>query len=175
MIDDAMSGTRLIGMIQTVGSAEGSDPAQLAKIGCAGRITSYSETDDGRYLISLTGICRFRWLRELPSGEPYRQVETDFSAYLSDLYDTPDSKMPDRDQLMTSLKGYTRRKTMEVDWEAVKNAPMETLVNALSSGCPFGMMEKQALLEAETVADRAMVLMALLDMDVPGDDPTTLQ
>ncbi|MEL7110016.1 MAG: LON peptidase substrate-binding domain-containing protein [Pseudomonadota bacterium] len=173
MIDDAMSSTRLIGMIQS----QGDDKAHpsLAATGCAGRITSYSETDDGRYLISLTGICRFGIHTELDVDSPYRRVRADWQAFAHDLISPTDSSLPDRNMLVTSLKRYTQINSMEVDWEAVEHAPMETLINALCAGCPFGTQEKQALLEAASVADRAQTLITLLDMDVPGDDTSTLQ
>lgn len=173
MIDDAMSGSRLIGMIQS----QGDDPARpsLVATGCAGRITSYSETDDGRYLISLTGICRFGIQSELDVATPYRQVQADWQTFASDLSTPPESSFPERLMLVNSLKRYTQINAMEVDWEAVEHAPMETLINALCAGCPFGTREKQALLEAMNVADRAQTLITLLDMDVPGDDSSTVQ
>jgi len=173
MIDDAMSGSRLIGMIQS----QGDDRAHpsLAATGCAGRITSYSETDDGRYLISLTGICRFGIQEELDAGTPYRQVRADWQPFESDLATPTESSLPERLMLVNSLKRYTQINAMEVDWEAVEHAPMETLINALCAGCPFGTQEKQALLEAMNVADRAQTLITLLDMDVPGDDSSTVQ
>jgi len=173
MIDDAMSGSRIIGMIQ----AQGDDRIHpsLAGTGCAGRITSYSETDDGRYLISLTGICRFGIETELDAGTPYRQVRADWQSFESDLTIPVENSLPERLMLVNSLKRYTQINDMEVDWEAVEHAPMETLINALCAGCPFGTQEKQALLEAVNVADRAQTLITLLDMDVPGDDSSTVQ
>ena len=173
MIDDAMTGNRLIGMIQSTGGPAASP--ELAEVGCVGRLTSYSETDDGRYLISLTGICRFRVAEELSVDTPYRQVRADWSPYALDLEPDHGNHQDDRLRLTNSLKRYTNVNHMEVDWDAVENASMETLINALSAGCPFGAMEKQALLEAETVSARAETLIALLDMDVPGDDTSTLQ
>ena len=173
MIDDAMAGHRIIGMIQSNGD-DRVHPS-LAATGCAGRITSYSETDDGRYLISLTGICRFHIHEELVLETPYRQVRPDWQPFATDLVSPPDSSLPDRLVLVNSLKRYTQINSMEVDWEAVEHAPMETLINALCAGCPFGTIEKQALLEAQTVAERANTLITLLDMDVPGDDSSTLQ
>ena len=173
MIDDAMSGGRIIGMIQ----AQGGDRAtpELAGAGCAGRITSYSETDDGRYLISLSGICRFGITEELSVETPYRQVCADWHRFAHDLLTPAELGLPDRPELVRALKRYTQINAMEVDWEAVENAPMETLINALCAGCPFGPLEKQALLEAPGVAERAETLIALLDMDMPGDDSSTVQ
>lgn len=173
MIDDAMRGDRIIGMIQSKGG-DRAVPA-LTATGCAGRITSYSETDDGRYLISLTGICRFGALDEIAVETPYRQVRANWQIFAHDLVATPEAHLPDRPNLVRALKRYTQINSMEVDWEAVENAPMETLINALCAGCPFGTLEKQALLEAAGVAERAQTLIALLDMDMPGDDSSTLQ
>lgn len=173
MIDDAMAGSRMIGMIQSIGGDKANP--ELARVGCAGRITSYSETEDGRYLISLTGICRFHIAEELSAPAPYRQVAPDWSAHISDLSEPDASTLPERETLVSALKRYTKINAMEVDWEAVEKAQMETLINALCAGCPFGSVEKQALLEAHTVSDRAQTLIALLDMDVPGDDTSTLQ
>ncbi len=173
MIDDAMSGSRLIGMIQPMGGSR--QVPKLAHVGCAGRITSYSETEDGRYLINLTGVCRFGIAKELDVDTPYRQVSPDWDTYAADLTQPDLSCLPERERLASALRKYVASNEMEVDWEAVESAPLETLVNALSAGCPFSPMEKQALLEASTVAKRCEALIALLDMDVPGDASSTLQ
>jgi len=173
MIDDAMAGNRLIGMVQAVGGNRALP--DLARVGCVGRVTSYSETDDGRYLISLTGICRFTILSENEIVTPYRQVTVSWSEFISDLVPAPESDLPSREALTEALSRYSKKNNMEVDWEAAENAPIETLLNALSAGCPFGVMEKQALMEAPSVAERAETLIMLLDMDLPGEDKSTLQ
>jgi hypothetical protein len=136
---------------------------QLAGVGCAGRLTSYSETDDGRYLISLTGICRFNVRQELDIQTPYRQVAADWAPFAADLQEPDLSNLPDRDELAKALRKYVATHAMDVDWDA------------LAAGCPFAAMEKQALLEAETVAARCRALITLLDMDAGGDDSSTLQ
>ena len=173
MVDDAMAGHRLIGMIQP--TAQGGNPPDIADVGCVGRITAYSETDDGRYLISLTGICRFAVGRELDVMTPYRQVRAQWTPYADDLSSANPSELPNRERLKASLQRYVANSRMEVDWQAVEAAALETLINALCAGCPFSDIERQALLEAPTVRDRALALMALLDMQVPGDDTSTLQ
>ncbi len=173
MIDDAMSGSRMLGMVQPVDDDK-LKPG-LARVGCAGRITSYSETEDGRYLINLTGVCRFSTGDELDVKTPYRKINPHWADYAADLTPPDTSRLPDRDHLASALKKYVASNEMDVDWEAVESAPIETLVNALSAGCPFAPMEKQALLEARDVCGRCEALIALLDMDVPGDDPSTLQ
>lgn len=172
MIDDAMSGTRMIGMVQSQ-TREGPTPP-LFDIGCAGRITSYSETGDGRYLISLTGICRYRIAPEEDVNTPYRQVTPDWTPYTADLQPSDATCLPARETLMAALQDYVTRNEMEADWSAVEDAPIETLVNALCAGCPFSVMEKQALLEADTLKARAETLIALLSMDMPGNESETL-
>lgn len=173
MLDDVMAGERMLGMVQTAGGTR--THPDLANVGCAGRVTSYSETDDGRYLITLTGICRFG-VREIPGlPTPYRQARPDWDAFASDLAPPKLGDLPSRDALALALKDYVTRNDLSADWSAVADAPVETLVNALCAGCPFGTQEKQALLEAPTLQDRAEVLMALLAMDVPGSSDGGMQ
>lgn len=174
MIDDAMGGDRLIGLIQPSGGAA-SLPA-LSQVGCVGRITSFAETSDGRYLISLTGQSRFRVTNELPVQTPYRQVRADFAAFEPDL--TPDPGLDDpeaRAVLLDALHRWLERRDMDVDWDAARDAPAEALVNSLSMALPFETAEKQALLEAPTVQDRLTALTAILSIDAadPDDDVQT--
>ena len=173
MIDDAMAGHRMIGMIQPTDNDKAAP--RLADVGCAGRITSYSETEDGRYLINLTGVCRFTAVREIDVKTPYRQVSPDWMGFESDLTAPETGGLPDRQNLADALRKYVSLNQMDVDWDAVETAPMETLVNALAAGCPFSTMEKQALLEAPDLNGRCDALVALLDMDISGDDSSTLQ
>lgn len=173
MLDDAMSGERMIGMVQTAGG-ERANP-KLSNIGCAGRVTSFSETSDGRYLITLSGIARFKIDQELAATTPYRQVLADWSAYEADLFEPDVSALPSREILVKTLRNYIDRNSMSADWSAVEDAPIETLVNALCAGCPFPTMEKQALLEAATLKDRCETLIALLEMDVPGTGKDRMQ
>lgn len=173
MIDDAMRGHRLIGMIQTMGGAR--EHPDIAAVGCAGRITNYSETNDGRYLISLTGICRFRMREELAITMPYRQVLPDWTAFADDLYEDQSAGLPDRTYLIGALRSYAATQGLQADWSAVEDAPMETLIHALASGCPFTALEKQALLEAPTLAKRAHVLISLLEIGGSGGQPGPMQ
>ena len=173
MIDDAMTGSRLIGMVQAMEGPKARPT--LAGVGCAGRITTYSETDDGRYLITLTGIARFAIHDELDVNTPYRQVKPDWAPYEADLFVASDKALPSRDNLVGALRAYVEINKMEADWSAVEDAPLETLVNALCSGCPFSTIEKQALIEAPTLKARAETLITLLRMDVPGNDGGTMQ
>jgi uncharacterized protein len=176
MIDDAMAGDRIIGMVQPSGGPEAL-PA-LSPVGCAGRITSFAETSDGRYLITLTGVARFRTMSELPVQTPYRQVRADFTAYGLDLTAPGEDDDFDRDDLLAALQGYLNPRGLDIDWDAAREAPPEALVNSLSMALPFEPAEKEALVEALTLSDRFDCLTALLRIDAaePGDDePTTMQ
>lgn len=168
MIDDAMAGDRLIGMVQTRGGERDLPP--LAPIGCVGRITSFAETSDGRYLITLTGLCRFEVGDELPVRTPYRQVRASFAAYEDDLRsDAPAPKL-DRPRLLAALARYLDHRGLGIEWDTAEAAPLEALINSLSMGLPFDPAEKQALLEAPTLEDRAAALTALLEIDAAGGD-----
>ena len=164
MVDAAMAGARVIGMIQP--KTPGADMAprpDLANVGCAGRIVEYAETDDGRYLITLLGVVRFRVRLERQDPSPYRQVVADFSAFASDFDSGKDPEIA-RAKLIATLKPYLRERDMKTDWQSIEEAPAETLVNALCMICPFDPAEKQALLEARGLRERAETLIALLEL-----------
>jgi uncharacterized protein len=163
LVDAAMSGQRMIGMIQPSEAEEKTLTPKLSAVGCAGRITSYRETDDGRYLITLTGICRFSMRNELIVTTPYRQAEGDFAPFVGDLVVNDESDFP-RDRVVAALKDYLSKRDLKADWRSVMNAPPETLVNALAMLCPFEPVEKQALLEAKDWPERIATLVALLEM-----------
>ena len=179
MVDDVMAGDRIIGMIQTRGGDK--EHPRLAPVGCAGRITSYAESGDGRYLITLTGVCRFKPGKELPVQTPYRQMAADFESYESDLTPAPASGRLDRTLFFDVLKQYLDRRGLEIDWDSARTAPPDALINSLAIGLPFDAAEKQALLEAYSLADRRDALIALLEIDAAGgggdddDEPTSLQ
>ena len=177
MVDDAMAGDRIIGLIQPQTSALEPQPP-LARVGCAGRITSFNETSDGRYLITLTGICRFGITTEMPSPTPYRQVRAAFAPFEADLTAPPQDGF-DREPFMAALKAYLERRQLEVDWETAESAPQEALINSLAMALPFEPAEKQALLESQTLEDRCAVLTALMRIDAAetgdGDTPTAMQ
>lgn len=171
MIDDVMAGDRMIGMVQTRSGGDRARP-NLASVGCCGRITSLSETSDGRYLITLTGLCRFIVGEELSAASPYRQVRANFLPFADDLsveaFEVPAF---DRRRFAGALKRYLNRRELDIDWETAKAAPLESLITSLSMGLPFEPAEKQALLEAPTMADRCDALTALLEIDsLEGDD-----
>jgi Lon protease-like protein len=169
MIDDAMTGDRVIGMVQTRGG-DLERPA-LTAVGCAGRITSYAETSDGRYLITLTGVCRFRVGEELNIRTPYRQVRADYSRFEADLGEADEAEADDtaRDRFARALKRYLNRRELDIDWDSAGAAPLEPLVNSLAMGLPFDPAEKQALLEAIDLPARFEALTTLLEID--ADDP----
>jgi Lon protease-like protein len=173
MVDDVMGGERIIGMIQTRRGGDRSRPA-LAGVGCAGRITSFAETSDGRYLITLTGVCRFEAGEELALKLPYRQVRAHYGPFESDLGSAPPAATPagGRDRFGRALKRYLNRRELDLDWEMASAAPLEALVNSLSMGLPFNPQEKQALLQAPDLAARFDTLIALLEIDsaADGDD-----
>ena len=175
MVDDALAGTRLIGMIQPRnGVTEGAPP--LYGVGCAGRLTGFNETEDGRYLITLTGIKRFRLAEELSVDTPYRQAHADFLAFPDDENADPTAEIVDRDRLEEAMRHYLNAEGLKTDWEAVEEAPTQALVSSLAMGCPFAPNEKQALLEADSTKARADCLIALMEMSNMGDGgDTTLQ
>jgi hypothetical protein len=172
MVDDALGGDRLIGIIQP--TSEDVVP-QLADVGTVGRITAFSETDDGRYLITLTGICRFDLDSEFEAGTPYRQATVVYDGFAEDFVQASGERI-DRAALIVSLKTYAALHGFEVDWDSVEQAPTETIINVAAQVCPFDAAAKQALLEAVTLEDRARALVALLEWDSAADDePRPLQ
>jgi Lon protease-like protein len=165
MTRDALASERLIGMVQPSDPAAlGSNPPVYAT-GCAGRITSFSETEDGRFLITLTGTCRFRIHEELPLLEGYRRVVPEWSEYIHDL-ETEVEPAFDRERLIRGLKAYFQRHEISADWEAISSVPGERLVTSVAMVCPFEPSEKQALLEASDLNERARLLTAIVEMAV---------
>jgi uncharacterized protein len=165
MVSDALAGDRLIGMIQPDNDeADLSGSPELKQVGCAGRITSFAETPDGRILITLSGICRFAIVKEAISDKPYRQVEADFSGFADDLADTDEDDAVDRTSLLKVFQEYLTANDMSADWDQVKAASTEALVNTLAVLAPHAPRDKQALLEAKDLKSRADVLIALTEM-----------
>jgi len=168
MIDDAMARHRLIGMIQP--DSEQTQPPGLCAVGCAGRITSLSETEDGRYIVNLSGIIRFRVGLELSTATPYRQVQPLYDVFENDLTSeragTSAATTIDRPRLLSTLRRYLDVNKMKADWSGIEESEPENLVNSLCMICPFEVAEKQALIEAETLADRSEVLITLIEMSI---------
>jgi uncharacterized protein len=173
MVDAALVGHRLIGMIQPAGIISPVAPGEtdnpdLSEVGCAGRITGFQETDDGRYLIALTGITRFRVKEEIKHDGAYRIVRADWEAFAEDLNPKGGVDNSVRSKLLAALHAYLETSGLKADWGAVEEAPVDTLINSLSAGCPFTNPEKQALLEARTLEERCAALITLLQMERPG-------
>lgn len=169
MVDDALASERLIGMIQPAVGDESAANPDLAEVGCVGRITTFSETDDGRYLITLTGVCRFTLEKEIKAPTPYRQALVAYDEFASDFAMSSGAAI-DRPALMSSLRTYAGLHGFNVDWSAVDEAPVETVVNVAAQLCPFDPLAKQALVEAVTLEERARALIALLEWDSASDD-----
>ncbi|MEQ9490175.1 MAG: LON peptidase substrate-binding domain-containing protein [Alphaproteobacteria bacterium] len=166
MVDHALAGGRMIGMVQPR-NPEADDPPPVYPVGCAGRIVQFEETEEGRYLISLKGLIRFTIAREMPVDEEngFRLVQPDWTGFGEDLSPEEEDEL-DRSRLLASLKTYFKQQEIEANWEAITGSPAERLINSLSMVCPFESSEKQALLEAPTVVDRLDVLTSLVEMAV---------
>ncbi len=169
MVDDSLAGQRLIGMIQPAPGQENDPVPGLAHVGTIGRITTFQEMDDGRYLITLTGVCRFALEGELGATTPYRQAAVSYGQFAADLNAARGERI-DRAALLVTLKRYAAAQGFQVDWDSVEQAPTETIVNVAAQISPLDPAAKQALLESVTLEDRALALTALLMWDAAGDD-----
>ncbi len=170
MFDDAMASNRLIGMIQPCDENRREETPKVYETGCVGRVTSFSETDDGRYLVTLSGLIRFDVVRELPAGS-YRMVEPDYTRFSGDMEE--DKGAIDRDRLVKVLNAYFEANSIEGDWEAIEQTSDERLVTSLAMICPLGAPEKQALLESMTLTERAEALTAIMEMATHSGDGET--
>jgi hypothetical protein len=179
MIDDALKGERMIGMIQPDADSGGAaSTPKLYRVGCAGRITQFAETGDGRYLITLVGVARFRIEEELPVATLYRQCRVSFAPFEADFTARAGEEQVDRAGVLRALREFVEAADVRVDWEGIDQAPNEALVNALCMMSPFGAREKQALLEAPDLKRRAEVLIAITEIELArsgGGSETTLQ
>jgi uncharacterized protein len=168
MVDDAFrDGHRLIGMIQPdVSHSPDEARPKLFRVGCVGRITQLAESGDGRYILELTGITRFRVVEEQTVLTPYRQCQVDYFPYLDDFTARKGEEAVDREGLLAALTEFLKANNLKVDWEGIENAPNEALVNALAMMSPYGPPEKQAMLEAPDLKTRAEILIAVTEMDL---------
>jgi uncharacterized protein len=168
MIDDSLrDGHRLIGMIQPdPAHRRSADKPALYKVGCAGRITQLAESGDGRYLIELTGVSRFRVEEELNVATAYRQCSVTFAPFADDFVARKGEDAVDRAALLVALRAFLKANDLKADWEGIEKAPNEALVNALSMMSPYGPAEKQALLEAPDLKTRAEILVAITEIDL---------
>lgn len=171
MVDAALRGNRLIGMIQPMDQGDEDDtvPA-LFPVGCVGRITQFVEAEENRYIITLTGLCRFRLIEELVCETGYRQARIAYDEFADDFEARKGEEAVDRADLLRTLKAYVASEELEINWREVNAAPTEALVNALSMMCPFGTREKQALLEAPDLSARAAILVAMTEIELARRD-----
>jgi Lon protease-like protein len=171
MVEDALGQGRMFGMIQPDPTLPETDtgPA-LFRVGCLGRLSSFSETDDGRYLITLTGLIRFAITAEVEMRRGYRRVRGDYTRYAADLDLTERAVGIGRDAVLAALRGYFTHRGFEANWDAIRRLPDDMLVITLSMVCPFEPAEKQALLETPSDAERAATLLALLQMGAMAPD-----
>jgi len=179
MIEDSVRGERIIGMIQPNEPEEGASKVPpLYPIGCAGRLSSFAETGDGRYQVVLTGVARFRVVEEVSVTTPYRQCRVDYRIFAEDLVQGFGEDEVDREALLKTLANYLAANSIEADWSGISQAPTEALVNGLSLMAPFGVREKQALLEAPDLRTRAQLLVAATEINLAAgeaDENGTLQ
>ena len=178
MVDDAFrDGHRLIGMIQPdVTHSPDEERPVLFQIGCVGRITQLAETGDGRYILELTGVSRFRVVEEMTVLTAYRQCKVNYFPFIDDFTARKGEGAVDREALLAVLSDFLKANNLKVDWEGIESAPNEALVNALAMMSPYGPAEKQAMLEAPDLKTRAEILIAITQIDLArkrtsGDPP----
>ena len=177
MVRDAMNETHLIGMVQPTDPQTAEPEPEVYRMGCLGRIDAFEETDDGRFLITLTGLCRFQVVDELPMTESYRRMLVSYARYRSDLEADLLVKY-DREGLFNALRRYLNVQELDADWKALERISDESLISSLAMMCPFEPSEKQALLEASGLAERADVLTTLMNFANPlaiGGGPDVMQ
>ncbi|MBM3530354.1 MAG: peptidase S16 [Alphaproteobacteria bacterium] len=181
MVDDSLrDGHRLIGMIQPDPAHPGpEDKPNLFRVGCVGRITQLAETGDGRYLMQLTGVARFRTVEELNVGTLYRQCRVTYAPFADDFVARKGEEAVDRKALLEALQAFLKANNLKTDWQSIESAPNEALVNALAMMSPYGVAEKQALLEAPDLKTRAEIMIAVTEIELAkktaGTGETQLQ
>lgn len=168
MLDDTLKTShRLIGMVQPR-EIPGTQETRLQSIGCAGRVTAFSETEDGRYMITLSGISRFRVTQEASGFTPYRRADVTWTGFERDLGATEHDDDFDRDHFLGLLQQYFDSEQLQTDWDSLKSAEDELLINSLSMLCPFDPEDKQALLEAPSLSTRRETLVMLIEFALRG-------
>ncbi len=174
LVEDALGQGRMFGMIQPDATHpdEQGGPA-LFRVGCLGRLSAFSETDDGRYQITLTGVIRFGVVAELQGRRGYRRMRADMTPFLGDLDLSPKQIDVERETLLIALRGYFTHRGVEANWDAIKRLSDDNLVTTLAMVCPFEPVEKQALLEAGTADEQAEMLLTLLRMGAVGPDTSS--
>jgi Lon protease-like protein len=167
MVAAALAQDHLIGMVQPRADAPPQGTPPVHRIGCAGRITSYSETNDGRIVLVLTGLCRFEIAEELPEQGGYRRVRPDWSRFATD-YDLETGAISDRERFMGSLRAFCDQRRVEVPWDDIGKMDDYDLVNLLCAHLPLGAEDKQALLETNGIDARADLMRGLMEMSAFG-------
>jgi len=174
MINDVIAGHRILGIIQPQDSDDTQSPAgktsPLRRVGCAGRLTAYSETDDGTLIVSLSGIARFEILQECGSDKPYRVCEVSYAPFAEDFVRGYGQEQVNLQRFMRVLRSYLDSHKLRADWDALQRSPAELLINTLAMISPYGPEEKQALLEAPDLRTRSEILMALAEMDMASPE-----
>ena len=165
MIEDALRADRIIGMLQPQDDLTGLRPP-VHTVGCIGKISQFAETGDGRFMITLTGLARFRVVEELTVLTAYRQCLVSYDEFARDLVERDGEEMVDRTAILKALRSFAEANRLKIDWKSIEQTPNEALVNALAMMSPFGPEEKQALLEAKTLAARADVLVAITEIEL---------
>lgn len=174
MLDDCLkTDSRLIGMIQPLAGPKGA--GGLHRIGCAGRVTQFSETEDGRYMITLAGLSRFRVVEEVEGFQPYRRCSVSWEGFDRDRAGPEHDKGFARDRFMALLDRYFSARDLQADWETLREADDELLVNSLSMLLEFGPEDKQALLEAPSLATRRETLVTLIEYALRGGEEDLMQ
>ncbi|MGF1612914.1 MAG: LON peptidase substrate-binding domain-containing protein [Gammaproteobacteria bacterium] len=174
MVFDVLGIHRMLGMVQPIPASSAASAPSLAATGCAGRIKWFNETDDGRILIVLAGVCRFDVGEEIATTRPYRRVVADWRRFSTD-YEETDADIPDRHHIMALLRTYSATLGLDIAWDELSKLSGTALINLLSTRLPLNPNDKQALIEAVRVVDRAQLLSALLEMYIahPKQAPTT--
>ncbi|RFB74967.1 LON peptidase substrate-binding domain-containing protein [Methylovirgula sp. 4M-Z18] len=178
MFDDALKSHRLIGIIQPeAGENEHKTHPDLYSVGCVGRITQFAETGDGRYLVALTGVARFKVMEELNSLTSYRQCHVSYDDYRVDFVPSAGEQDVNRNDILRTLRNFAKANDLKIDWKSIEKTPNEPLVNELAMMSPFGPKEKQALLEAKDLKLRAETLVAIAEIELARGQPSarTLQ
>ena len=173
MLNDTLkTDGRLIGMVQPYIAADGSN--KLHSIGCSGRVTAMSETEDGRYMITLSGMSRFRMLDEVEGFSPYRRARVNWDGFDADLGGEETDPGLDRGALMDLLQRFFEDRGLNTDWDSMSEAEPELLINSLSMLCPFEAEERQALLEAPSLVTRRETLVTLIEYALHGGDDSKM-
>jgi Lon protease-like protein len=165
MVEDAIKGKRVIGMVQPRAHEAGTREPPVYDIGCAGRLTAFQELEDGRYIITLTGIRRFRIVEEMARTTPYRLFRVDYAEFMQD-FEPQEATSADREYFLKLIRQYVDIQGFAVDWDVIENTDTETLIHASSTLAPWAPNEKQLLLEAPDVDSRYQTLIALYEMAI---------